>query len=403
MKLLFKNHFENAVESLKANRMRTYLTVIGVTIGIASITLILSLMGGANRLLGDQAAKVSDTIALVRPGSSNKNTSLLNSSQGISPINSLTEKDADAISRIGGSQAAPLSIHHTKLTPSNSQDAQKAAVIGTSGALQTIADIEMREGQFVDEANGIVIGSQLAIDLFGTDHALGNIIKIHDETLTVVGVLKPMKKQLTYLGIDNLDRSALVPTAVSKKFTQGVPQIQQIVISAANAESLKDTVEKAKNILQKNHHGDTDYHVLIGREIAAPNAGLIAAITTVVTLIAVISLVVGGVGIMNVMLVNVAERQREVGIRKAVGATNRNIIDQFLIESAIIGLFGGVLGYLVGVAAAYLISLYLPFTPILHWHAAAWAIGVSIVIGIVFGIYPAARAAQKDPIESLRY
>jgi ABC-type antimicrobial peptide transport system permease subunit len=116
-----------------------------------------------------------------------------------------------------------------------------------------------------------------------------------------------------------------------------------------------------------------------------------------------VSLIVGGIGIMNIMLVNVAERQREVGIRKAIGATNSHVINQFLIESCLIGLAGGILGYAIGLATAYAIGLYLPFTPALEWQVAALSIGIATITGILFGIYPAIRAAKKDPIESLRY
>ena len=247
-----------------------------------------------------------------------------------------------------------------------------------------------------------MIGKQLSIDLFGTEKSLGSVLKLRGETLTVVGVLDEPETAPSYLGVD-FNRSIILPLAVSKKFTQNTAQIQQILITADNGTALQAKIDAAKKVLAQQHQGDTDYHTLVGQAITAPNSHLVNALSTAMAVIAGISLLVGGIGITNIMLVSVAERQREVGIRKAVGATNRTIVAQFLIESAIIGLFGGVLGYVIGLGASFLLGMYLPFTPVLEWQAAVLTIGGALIIGMLFGIYPASRAAGKDPIESLRH
>jgi len=408
MKMLLNNHFENAVESLKSNKVRTYLSIFGIMVGIASITIILSLLTGTSRLFGDQSAKISDTTALIRSGSEARPDSLLSLSSGHAAqmVNTLTEQDAREIAKATNNSAAPLATFRTNIstisTPDGKTKLERTTVIGSSGELAKLAGLKLREGQFIDEANGVVIGKQLSIDLFGTEKSLGSVLKLRGETLTVVGVLDEPETAPSYLGVD-FNRSIILPLAVSKKFTQNTAQIQQILITADNGTALQAKIDAAKKVLAQQHQGDTDYHTLVGQAITAPNSHLVNALSTAMAVIAGISLLVGGIGITNIMLVSVAERQREVGIRKAVGATNRTIVAQFLIESAIIGLFGGILGYVIGLGASFLLGMYLPFTPVLEWQAAALTIGGALIIGMLFGIYPASRAAGKDPIESLRH
>ena len=168
-------------------------------------------------------------------------------------------------------------------------------------------------------------------------------------------------------------------------------------------QNLGSAIASADNILKKNHDSDKNYRIVSDDEINEKKSNLAKFISIILTVIGIISLLISGVGIMNVMLVNVAERQREVGVRRAVGATGWDIINQFLIEAAIIGLLGGIFGYGLGIAGVYLVSLYLPLTPYIYWQTAVLSIGLSLIIGIISGVYPAARATKRDPIESLRY
>ena len=266
-----------------------------------------------------------------------------------------------------------------------------------------IANLAMFEGDFLADdsiGSGIIVGNQLAIDLFGTEHAIGSVLTIRGETFTVMGVLKSINQPINYLGVD-FDRSAIIPLGTIKQFTQNVAQIQQIIISANEKQQLATSTKKAKEVLSKNHLGEEDFQILTGSAITAPNNKLLAGITLTVAIIAGISLLVGGIGIMNIMLVNVAERNREVGIRKAIGATGGHIINQFLIESAIVGLLGGIFGYLIGLSVSFILGIYLPFSPVLDWRVASLSIGIAVLTGTLFGAYPAIRAAKKDPIEAL--
>ena len=402
MRILVKNHFENAFAALKANRGRAFLTVVGMTIGTASITMVLSLAGGISSVFGGKTPHITTPAAIIRSGGQPTNYAFFTELDDHTNVNTLTEKDAQDIAKINDINSAPISFVRTTLKGRNGKiDTQQATVIGSTNSLLSVADLQLAEGEFTDDVRGIVVGQQLSIDLFGTEHSIGNVITIRNQPFTVVGVLKKYEKLVDYLPID-FNTAAITPLAVSRQFTGGVAQIQQIAITAKTQEQLARGVDESKQLLQKNHAGDEDYRVLVGDEINEQNTKLIRLFSVILALIGGISLLVGSIGVMNSMLVNVAERQREIGIRRAVGATSGHIINQFLIESAIIGLLGGLLGYVVGVAGIHLISLYLPFTPHIYWQTAVVIIVLSIIIGIFAGIYPAAHATRRDPIESLR-
>ena len=403
MKILIRNHFESATQALKANRGRTFLTVMGVTIGIASITMVLSLTGGINQLFGGTTKYSSEPVAIVKSGNKKDVTNLLTESDNATTVNTLTEKDSKDISKIANTKAAPIAFLHTELRARDGKiDAQNATLIGSTESLKDVANLQIAHGEFINEVGGVVVGQQLSIDLFGTEKSIGNVIFIRNQPLTVVGVLKNIENPVSYLDID-FNNAAIAPLSVVKKFTQGTPQIQQIVMTTNSHQHLGSAIASADNILKKNHDSDKNYRIVSGDEINEKKSNLAKFISIILTVIGIISLLIGGVGIMNVMLVNVAERQREVGVRRAVGATGWDIINQFLIEAAIIGLLGGIFGYGLGIAGVYLVSLYLPLTPYIYWQTAVLSIGLSLIIGIISGVYPAARATKRDPIESLRY
>ena len=403
MKILIRNHFESATQALKANRGRTFLTVMGVTIGIASITMVLSLTSGINQLLGRATKHSSEPVAIVKSGNKKDVTNLLTESDNATTVNTLTEKDSKDISKIANTKAAPIAFLHTELRARDGKiDAQNATLIGSTESLKDLANLQIAYGEFINEVGGVVVGQQLSIDLFGTEKSIGNVIFIRNQPLTVVGVLKNIENPVSYLDID-FNNAAIAPLSVVKKFTQGTPQIQQIVMTTNSHQNIGSVIESADNILKKNHDSDKNYRIVSGDEINEKKSNLAKFISIILTVIGIISLLIGGIGIMNVMLVNVAERQREVSIRRAVGATGWDIINQFLIEAAIIGLLGGIFGYGLGIAGVYLVSLYLPLTPYIYWQTAVLSIGLSLIIGVISGVYPAARATKRDPIESLRY
>jgi len=403
MRLLIRDHLSNAYESLRSNRLRTFLTALGVTIGVASITAILSLSGGINATIKDQIAALGGNIAVIRPGVAISQTDIVQ--QQNYATSTISEADLKEIQKVPNVQAvAPLMIINGNAT-ANSESRGGTNVIGSTPELQDIAGLQVRDGQFIDTTTNqqtAVIGHQLSIDLFGTEQSIGSTFTIRGERFTVIGVLKRLNDPVNFNNVD-FDTAAIIHLQAAKRFNHGDIQIQQINVRATSAKELPGVISTIDIALKKAHGGDKDYSIISGAAIAEPSSRMFVAIRGITIAIAGISLVVGGIGIMNIMLVSVAERTREIGLRKAIGASNAHIVWQFLIESLIIGSLGGVVGYITGYIAAFAISTFLTFEPIFSWDILGIAVGLSLLVGVTFGLYPAIRASRKDPIESLRH
>lgn len=408
MRLLLINHIENAYQSLRSTRTRTALTMVGIAIGVASITLILSLSSGASKVISDQVDDLGGNIAVIRPGA---NLAMPRIDDITAPANqafatsSLAEEDVKTIQAQPNVEAvAPIMIVGGSVKAGNNSPPH-TPIVATTPDLISISGLEIRDGQFIDSVTNrdtTVIGSQLSIDLFGTEQSIGQTFKMRGQTFTVIGVLKRAKNPINYNNID-FDHAAIVSLESGKSFNKGVAQIQQINVKARGINDLPGVISSVKTSLDKNHHGEQDYSILSGKDISMPTSQLFYSFAATMTAVAGISLLVGGIGIMNIMLVGVAERTREIGIRKSLGASNGHIIAQFLIESLAMSIGGGIVGYGLGYLIAFIISRsFLTFDPAFTWQIAVIALGVSIVVGTLFGLYPAIRASRKDPIVALR-
>lgn len=403
---LWLDHLENAYHSLRRNRSRSVLTTLGIMIGVASVTCILALSTGVSQMIFNQIESHNGNLAVVRPGLQTRDPNAF-----INPVaqqsfstSTLTEDDVTMISKIPGVEyAAPVMTINGTLK-SSSETVPDNVVLATTPEFAKVSGLKMKSGQFLDEvtdSNTAVVGEQLAIDLFGTDRPISSTFTIRGETFTVIGVIKMAKNPINFNNVD-LNHAAVVSFEQGKQFHQSRAQIQQIDVLVKDGSSVSAITDTINKKLLASHMGEHDFSIATGKTISKPTNQLFVAMTEVMTAIAAISLVVGGIGIMNIMLVGVAERTREIGIRKAVGASNGNIVMQFLIESFMISLLGGFLGYLGGYLLAFIISTALYFTPVFNWEIAAIALGMSLFVGLVFGLYPAIRAARKDTIESLR-
>ncbi len=403
----FASHIQNALESLAANRMRTFLTILGVLVGIASMTIIFALSGGLGQMIVDQVDDQGGAIVVIRPkepGINNKNIiSSLATSKAFTK-SSITEQDVTNASKAKDVLAAsPIAVFSSDLKSAN--ETITGNILATSPDLEKIVNLKLADGQFITNtsgANNTVIGHQMAVDLFGTSQAIGQNIYIKGQPFLVVGVLEKHKNSINFSNVD-FDNVAIINFSAGKILNQDTIQIQQINVKVNSINNLASTDENIRKVVAEAHKDNDDFEVLSGDKISHPANQFIEIITMVLTLVASVSLVVGGIGIMNIMLVNVSERTREIGIRKALGANNSQIMLQFLTESMIISLTGGLFGYIAGYSFSYGLSLFLPFTPLLSWQIALIVGGISIIVGIFFGIYPAFKASKKDPIESLRY
>lgn len=406
MRFLIFNHIQNARDSLRSNRGRSFLTMVGITIGVASITTILALSGGASQIVRTQIDELGGNVAVVRPGQVEiaglDQLAQLPSQQFAT--SSLTDSDIQSIKRIDGVEvAAPLMII-TGAVKGEDEAPKNTPIIATTHELEQTNQLTLRDGQFLDPELKIttaVIGPQLAVNVFGTEAAIGKTITLRGEAHTIIGVLERTNTPINYNGVD-FDNAVIVSRDSGRLMNQGVSQIQQINVRTESVAVLDDVITDINQALLRNHYGEPDFSVLSGADIAQPTSELFAAIAGVTAAIAAISLIVGGIGVMNIMLVSVAERTREIGIRKAVGASNSDIVSQFLIESLFLSVGGGVAGYIIGYLLAFGISTFLTFDPIFSWEIATVAIVVSLIVGVLFGLYPAVRAARKDPISALR-
>ncbi|MBQ2660616.1 ABC transporter permease [Candidatus Saccharibacteria bacterium] len=408
MALLLRTHFKLAKTSIRENRTRSFLTCLGIAIGVASIILILSLMGSISNLIQNEIGEIGADLIVVRPSSTKDSvTSIVEELTSANSFqkSSLAISDVPAIAKLENvSAAAPIAISNNTII-SEKNTLSSVPVLGTNLDFIKIEPLSMRYGAFLNEhnaENSVVLGHTLSLALFNTiNSTVGKTVTIMGEKFMIVGVLDEVDKSINF---DNIDfDNALIMDIDSLDRITGSTQIQQINIKAANTDSLSTISQDIENELFNQKLGDKNFTVAYGDAITHPASSLFTIVSGMLTIVAAISLVVGGIGVMNIMLVSVAERTHEIGIRKAVGASSRNILMQFLFEALILSILGGILGLILGYVLAFLLSVITPFAPYISWEIIAITFLTTISVGIIFGIYPALKAASKNPIDSLRY
>lgn len=408
MRLLLLNHIGVARESLRRNRLRTALTTLGITLGVTCITTILALSYGAAKLIQDQVDALGGNIAVIRPEGDKPIRDLRDAIIPLGgdsfTVSSLTERDFKTIAELDGvAEAAPLMSVAGSVSSTDGK-ITGAPIVATTPALESISDLKIQDGQFIDQVtnqNTAVIGHQLSVDLFGTDQSIGHTFKVRGQQFTVIGVLKSVNDSINYNNL-NINNAVIISLDSGKSFNQGIAQIRQINVKAKDPARLASLTAQIEKVIVDNHSGEHDFNILTGDYISRPTSLLFNIVGSVAAIVSIVSLIVGGIGIMNIMLANVAERTREIGIRKAVGASNYHITFQFLIEALVMSVSGGILGFFLGYAIALLLGTFLPFNPGFTWYVPVASIGTSVIVGVLFGIYPALRAARKNPIEALR-
>ena len=408
MALLLKTHFKLAKTSIKENRTRSFLTCLGIAIGVASIILILSLTGSISNLVKSEINEIGSDLMVIRPTSTKDSmTSIVEelTSANTFQNSSLTISDTDVIKKVENVVAvAPIAIaNNTVISEKNTLNA--VAILGTNLDFIKIEPLSIRFGAFLTESNeekSVVLGHTLSLALFNTiNSTVGKTVTIMGEKYMVVGVLDKIDKTVSF---DNIDYdNAIIMDIKNLNKATGSTQIQQFNIKVSNTDSLPGVKEEVSKKLTEAKHGDTNFVIAYGDDITHPASSLFTIVSGMLALVAGISLIVGGIGVMNIMLVSVAERTHEIGIRKAVGASGRNVLIQFLFEALILSILGGIFGLVLGYILAFLLSTVTPFTPYISWEIVAITFLTTIIIGIIFGIYPAVKAASKDSIEALKH
>lgn len=407
MALLIRTHIRLARASVKQNRTRSFLTCLGIAIGIASIILILSLTGSISNLIKGETKNIGTDLIVVRP--SHHKDSLTNIVEELTSANSfekssLTRIDAVTISEVEGVTAtAPIAIS-TNTLANEENTVPSATILGTTPDFINIEPLALKYGVFINDKNretAVVIGHDLALNLYKTSNPVGRTLTFQGQRFIVVGVLDEIEEIINF---DNVNfNNVLFMDIDTMDKLMGSVQIQQINAKALNTSLLEPISNNITTALKDNRYGDTNFSVAYGDNISHPASNLLNIISLLLALVAGISLVVGGIGVMNIMLVSVSERTHEIGIRKAVGASGQNILMQFMLEALILSTLGSILGIFLGYLLAFLVSLVTPFTPFISWQIVVVTVLTTIAVGIVFGTYPALKAASKKPIDSLRH
>lgn len=407
MAFLFRTHLRLACTSIKENRTRSFLTCLGIAIGIASIILILSLTGSISNLISEEVSDIGSDLIVVRSNTTKDSVATvieeLTSSNSFQKSN-LAISDTELIKNMETvSAVAPIAVVHSTLQDGENT-VDSATIVGTTPDFNTIEPLTLRYGSFITEKNkenSLVIGHMLSLLLFSTSNPVGRTINYHGKTFMVIGVLEEINNSINF---DNIDfNNALIMDINQLDKLVGSLQIQQINVQVATTSDLPIASEQIREKLIEKKSGDNNFAVTYGEDITHPASALLKIISGMLAVVAGVSLVVGGIGVMNIMLVSVAERTHEIGIRKAVGASSANILMQFMFESLILSIFGGILGIILGYILAFFVSAITPFAPYISWEILLITFLTTVIVGMVFGIYPALKAASKNPIDSLKH
>lgn len=408
-----KDLAKTALRALTANWSRSMLTILGIVIGITSIMLVMSLGAGAQALILGQIEGLGSKTIVVIPG--REPTGPSDSAQIFS--DSLKEHDLESIMDRGQVPTAALvmPIVFGGQPGVYGGETYRLTIFGGSEKMSDMFDLHPENGIFFSSedvrarASVVVIGSKVKKELFGDAGAVGEHIRIKGQNLRVIGVL-PTQGQSSFI---NFDDAAIVPYTTAQQYILGIKYFHRLFVQADSDTDLDRTVKDIQRTLRQNHGiTDTtkdDFYVTTQADLANRLSSITSVLTIFLAAVAAISLFVGGIGIMNIMLVSVTERTREIGLRKALGATDRNILNQFLTESVFLTSAGGIIGILLGSFLSFIISLILTRVVALGWtfvfpfSAAAIGVLVAFTVGVVFGLYPARKAARKSPIEALRY
>ena len=411
--MTYRHLLKTSLTGLSTNRSRSILTIFGIVIGITAIMLVMSLGAGAQDLiLGQVQGLGTNTIAVLpgrEPTSPSDVTSLFS--------DSLKQRDVTALSKksnVPGLKDIMPVVFGSAVSAFDSNTYQ-VTVFGGTELMAIIFDLHPKEGQFYDasdilsRSDVVVIGSKVANHLFENQDPLNENVKIKGRNFRVIGILPPTGGGSLF----NFDDMVLVPYTTAQDYLLGIKYFNRLIVEAVDGANVSVVANDITLTLRESHNitdpAKDDFFVQTQQDLANRLSTITSALTWFLVAVASIALFVGGVGIMNIMLVSVTERTREIGLRKALGARDRDILTQFLLEAILLTSIGGVVGIILGALLAYLVAFALSHFLAINWRfvfplsGAILGLSVSAAIGLIFGGYPARQASKKSPIEALRY
>lgn len=411
------NLLKQSIKALSANKVRTALTMLGIVIGIATVVLVLSAGAGFRSLVDSQVATLGGNTLFVQvripPTTKNRNANAQGPGAAFSgvAITSLKQRDLDDIKKLNNITGAYGIV--TGQAPASYRGNKKTAIYYGAGAERfSIDKTKLTKGRFYSEgednsgAQVVIMGSKIATDLFGQDDPIGKLLRIGTMNFQVIGVYEPQG------AIGENDNILFIPLITAQRKLLGIDYLLFGVIALADINAGDSTAEQIKILLRDNHSitdpTKDDFTVQTQAQALETFNTIFSGLTYLLIAIAAISLIVGGVGIMNIMYVVVTERTAEIGLKKAVGARESDILKEFLIEAVLVTVFGGIVGIAFGSLLGFVVSLIaakanLAWTFVVPVYAMVLAFTVSGAIGIFFGVFPARSASKMDPIEALRY
>lgn len=413
--MTLKHSIKTAYRGLRTNRTRSMLTILGIVIGITSIILMMSIGRGAENLILQEISAFGAETIIIRPGQEPKGPSDIGSTLF---ADSLTQRDMELLKKKGNVPHL-VDVMPAVIVPgsvSYEGETYRPMIFGGDAEFFTEAfNVYAEEGVLFDDndirnrASVVVIGARVKEELFGDDEAVGKFVKIKNKKFRVTAVLSKTGQS----ALTNFDELAIIPHTTAQTYLLGIDYYHEVILKIDNSDFVARTVLDIEETLRDAHNitdpEKDDFFVITQQGAVDQISSIIGALTIFLSSVVAIALVVAGVGVMNIMLVSVTERTKEVGLRKALGATNKDILTQFLLEAVILTGFGGIIGILLGSLFSFITSYVLRNYAGLSWEfafplsAAIMGFIVSTLVGLVFGIYPARKASLKSPMEALRY
>jgi putative ABC transport system permease protein len=408
--VLFVRNIKLAIASLRSARWRSFLTMLGIIIGVASVVTTVSIGEGIKQQVTKQINQLGSDLITIQPG----RTVVRDEEGKIKGVNylsavsagSFAESDWKAVAKVDGTATVlPFNVV-SGLPRVDERTMDGTVVLGATPDVPNMLNQKVEFGTFFNDGDVnkqvVVIGKRVAEQLFQENVPIGKTMQIRGHSFIVRGVFEEFPGS-PLIGSTDYNTAIFMPYNVSKVITGDRVEVYQVLVKPTEGKNTDQLVSDVRTSLRAQRGGEEDFTVLKQDENLAVVSSLLNILTRFVAGVAAISLLVGGIGIMNIMLVLVSERTKEIGVRKAVGATNYQIMTQFMTEAAVISVAGGFFGVLASIVANYIIRITTDLTPVITLPIMFISVGVALIVGVVFGTTPAIRAARKDPIESLRH